>query len=38
MVPSREWKSLLEDGNERVLRKNGEIQPGIGRYPILSTM
>ena len=38
MIPSREWKALVEDGNERALRKPGKIPPGTRRYAILSTM
>ena len=38
MNPSREWKSLVKDGKERVLRKQGKIPPGIGRYAMISTM
>ena len=38
MIPSREWKSLVEDANERDLRKAGKIPPGIGRYAIHSKM
>ena len=38
MIPRREWKSLVEDGKERTLRKQGKLQPGTGRYAILSTV
>ena len=38
MIPSTEWKALVEDGKERALRKAGKIPPGIGTYAILSTM
>ena len=38
MIPSREWKALVEDGKKRALRKAEKILPGIGRYAILSTM
>ena len=38
MIPSREWKSLVEDGKEKGLRKVGKIPPGIGRYVVHSTM
>ena len=38
MIPSREWKSLVEDGKEKILRKAGKIPPGTGRYAIHSTM
>ena len=38
MIPSREWKSLVEDGKERALRKAGKILPGTERYVVLSTM
>ena len=38
IIPSREWKSLVEDGKERDLRKEGKLPPGTGRYTILSTM
>ena len=34
MIPSREWKALVEDGKEKGLRKEGRIPPGIGRYAI----
>ena len=37
MIPSREWKSLVEYGKERDLRKAGKIPPGTGRYAISST-
>ena len=38
MIPTREWKSLVEDGKERPLRKEGKLPPGTGRYAILPTM
>ena len=38
MIPPREWKSLVEYGKERVLRKAGKIPPRTGRYEIHSTM
>jgi hypothetical protein len=38
MILVREWKSLLDDGRERALRKQGKLPPGIGRYAILWTM
>ena len=38
MIPTREKKSLVEDGNERPLLKEVNLPPGIGRYEILSTM
>ena len=38
MIPSREGKSLVEDGKERALRKVGKIPPDTWRYAILSTM
>ena len=38
MIPTREWKSLVEDGNERDLRKEGNLPLDIGRHEILSTM
>ena len=39
MIPSREWKALVEDGKEKGLRKSGKIPPGgKGRYAIHSTM
>ena len=38
MIPAREWKPLVEDGEERALRKQGNLPPGTGRYAILSTM
>ena len=25
MIPSREWKTVVEDGNERALRKQGKL-------------
>ena len=36
MIPYREWKSLVEDGKEKGLRKAGKIPPGTGRYVIHS--
>ena len=36
MIPSREWKALVEDGKERDLRKVGKIPLGTGRYAIHS--
>ena len=38
MIPAREWKALVEDGNERALRKEGKIPPGTWRYAILAIM
>ena len=38
MIPSREWKALVEDGKEKGLRKAGKIPPGTGRYTIHSKM
>ena len=39
MIPSMEWKSLVEDGKEKGLRKSGKIPPGgTGRYVIHSKM
>ena len=38
MIPLREWKSLVEDGKERALRKARKLPPGIGRYAIHSIM
>ena len=38
MIPSREWKALVEDGKEKGLRKAKKIPPGTGRYVIHSTM
>ena len=38
MIPSREWKALMEDGKERGLRKPGKIPLGTGRYAIHSKM
>ena len=38
MIPSREWKALVEDLKERDMRKAGNIPPDTGRYAILSTM
>ena len=38
MIPSREWKSLVEDGKEKGLRKPRKIPPGIERYAIHSKM
>ena len=38
MIPIREWRSLVEYGKERDLRKEGKLPLGIGRYAILSTM
>ena len=35
MIPSMEWKSLVEYGKEKGLRKSGKIPPGgTGRYAI----
>ena len=38
MIPSMEWKSLMEDGKEKGLRKAVKIPPGIGRYAIHSVI
>ena len=39
MIPSMEWKSLVEDGKEKGLRKSRKIPPGgTGRYAIHSKM
>ena len=38
MIPSREWKALVEDGKEKGLRKVGKIPRGTRRYAIHSTM
>ena len=39
MIPSMEWKALVEDGKEKGLRKSEKIPPGgIGRYAIHSKM
>ena len=39
MIPSMEWKSLVEYGKEKGLRKSGKIPPGgTGRYVIHSKM
>ena len=39
MIPSMEWKSLVEDGKEKGLRKSGKIPlGGTGRYAIHSKM
>ena len=38
MVPSREWKAVVEDGKEKGLRKVGKIPLGTGRYVIHSKM
>ena len=39
MIPFMEWKSLVEYGKEKGLRKSGKIPPGgIGRYAIHSKM
>ena len=38
MILTREWKSLVEDGKERSLRKEGNIPPNTWRYAIHSTM
>ena len=35
IIPIREWKSVLDDGMERDLRKQGKLPLGIGRYEIL---
>ena len=34
IFPTREWKSLVENGNERDLRKEGKLPSGTGRYAI----
>ena len=39
MIPSMEWKALVEDGKEKGLRKLGKIPPArTGRYAIHSKM
>ena len=39
MIPSVEWKALVEDGKEKGLRKSGKIPPGrTGRYAKYSKM
>ena len=38
MILAREWKDLVEDGNERDLRKEGKLPSVTGRYAILSAM
>ena len=39
MIPSMEWKVLVEDGKEKGLRKSGKMPPtGIGRYAVHSKM
>ena len=38
MIPSREWKALVEDGKERALRKEAKLPPGTRRFAILSIM
>ena len=38
MIPSREWKALVEDVKEKGLRKARKILPGTGRYAIHYTM
>ena len=38
MIPTREWKALMENGKEMDLRKEEKIPPGTGRYAIHSTM
>ena len=39
MIPSMEWKYLVEDGKEKGLRKSGKIPPaGTGRYVMHSKM
>ena len=39
VIPSMEWKALVEDGKEKGLRKLGKIPPGgTGRYAIHSKM
>ena len=39
MIPSMEWKALVEDGKEKGLRKSGKIPPGgTRRYAIHSKM
>ena len=34
MIPSMEWKALVEDGKEKGLRKARKIPLGTGRYAI----
>ena len=38
MIPTREWKALVKDGEERALRKQGKLPPGTGTYAIISTV
>ena len=38
MIPTTKWKSLVEYGKERALRKEGKLPLGTGRYTIISTM
>ena len=38
MIPSGEWKALVEYGKEKILRKAGKIPPRTWRYVIHSTM
>ena len=35
IILSREWKSLVEDGNERDLRTEGKLSPDTRGYAIL---
>ena len=32
MIPSMEWKALVEDGKEKGLRKSGKIPPSVGYH------
>jgi hypothetical protein len=34
MIPKVEWKNLLEDANEKKVRKEGNMPLGLGRYII----
>ena len=38
MLPSMEWKALVEDGKEKGVIKEGKIPPRTGRYAIHSKM
>ena len=32
MIPNREWKALIEDSNEKKMRKEGRTPPDPPRY------
>lgn len=38
MIPVREWISILNDGREYALRKQGKLRPNTRRYAIIRGM